>query len=228
MFRGGEVQGSGMQEHRRAGLRSAADGRKAERMARAAGQGRAIAAGLALAALGAAAAAADDSLPVFDGTGGYSVIGPYEGGLLVQDRRGPAFLCDTDIANIVLLKNCRPVLTGPQVEAYASAKAESDRQQAIAEERSRVLALPEAEFLRAGRLVLSSQGCQVDLRRSKTLSSEVLPAFAVALGIPSGLQPGMMRMTDDLFTQTLERLLRKREITFDRTTRIARLVECEQ
>ncbi len=38
----------------------------------------------------------------------------------------------------------------------------------------------------------------------------------------------MMRLTDDLFTQTLERLLRKGRITFDRSTRIARLVECEQ
>ncbi|WP_172330748.1 hypothetical protein [Mangrovicoccus sp. HB161399] len=188
---------------------------------------RALAAALAMAACGTAAAASD-GLPVFDGTAGYAVIGPYEGGLLVQDRRGPAFLCDTDIANVVLLKNCRPVLTAGQMEAYATAKAQSDRQQAVADERSRVLALPEAEFERAGRRTLSEQGCQVDLGRSAALSADVLPAFAAALGIPDELQPGMMRLTDDLFTQTLERLLRKRQITFDRATRVARLVECEQ
>ncbi|WP_138469670.1 hypothetical protein [Poseidonocella sp. HB161398] len=174
------------------------------------------------------AARAEDGLPVFDGLDGYAVIAPYEGGLLVQDRRGTAFLCGTDIANIVLLKDCRPVLTGAQVEAYSDARAEAERQGALQEERNRVLALPEAQFEQAGRKVLSSRGCQVELGRSAAMRSEVLPAFAAALGIPAELQPGLLRMTDDLFTQTLERLLRQRQITFDRATRVARLVECEQ
>ncbi|MBE3638729.1 hypothetical protein [Mangrovicoccus algicola] len=179
-------------------------------------------------AMMAAEAFSAQGLPEFDGTSGYAVIGPYEGGLLVQDRRGLAFLCDSDIANIVLLKNCRPVLSAAQVEGFAAAEAEQARQKKMLAERNRVLALPEAEFETAGRAVLSAQGCQVDLSRAAALRNHVLPDFAGRLGIPADLQPGLMQLTDDLFTQTLERLLRKRQIGFDRATRIARLVECEQ
>lgn len=176
----------------------------------------------------AAPALAEDGLPAFDGTGGYRVLGPYQDRLLVQGRAGVSFLCDTDMANIVLLTDCRPVLTPEQVDAYVAAEAEAARRSALLEERDRLLALPEAIYEQAGRRTLSAQGCQVNLNQATALRGEVLPTFADALNVPPTAQADLIRLLDDLFTQTLQRLLRKHEITYDRASRVARLVECDQ
>lgn len=183
---------------------------------------------VAVAFLGTAPVMAQDGLPVFDGTQGYRVLGPFSDGILVQNGAGLTFLCDADSANIVLLTGCRPVLTPEEVDAYVAAQAQAERRAAALEERNRLLALPEVIYERAARRTLSGQGCQVDLSRQAALRGEVLPAFATALEVPGAQQGPLLRLLDDLFTQTLERLLRKGEITYDRTTRIARLVECEQ
>lgn len=170
---------------------------------------------------------AEDGLPVFDSTEGYRVLGPFQDGLLVQDRGGLSFLCDADAANIVLLTNCRPVLTPEQLDAHVAAQAAAEHRVALLEERDRLLALPEAIYEQAGRRTLSVEGCQVNLNRTAAPRSTVLAEFATALKVPEALRSDLSRLLDDLFTQTLQRLLRKREITFDRATRIARLVECE-
>lgn len=177
--------------------------------------------------LGSSAVWAEEALPVFDGTDGYRVLGPFQDGLLVQDRAGGAFLCDVDVANIVLLTACRPVMTPEEMDARVAAQAAAERRVALLEERDRLLALPEAVYEQAGRRTLSLQGCQVNLNRTAVLRSEVLPGFAAALKVPEALRSDLTRLLDDLFTQTLQRLLRKREITFDRSTRTARLVECD-
>ncbi|MEM8555000.1 MAG: hypothetical protein AAGF71_09295 [Pseudomonadota bacterium] len=187
-----------------------------------------LSAGLCLFLTVGGSVSAEDALPSFNGTDRYRVIGPYADGLLIQTASDRTFLCDTDVANIVLLTNCRPVLTPEEVEFFVAREALLDKRSLIREERARLRDLPIALFERAARRTLSLRGCQVDLSRSTYLRRDVLPVFASELNIPDRVHDDLTGLLDQFFTETLDLLLRDGEVTYDRATAIVRLVECDQ
>lgn len=173
-------------------------------------------------------AVADEALPTFKGTERYTVLGPFQNGLLVRTTRDRSFLCDADVANIVLLTNCRPILTPEEVEFFVARDAIIDRQAAIREQRARLADLPVVLYERAARRTLSSQGCQVDISRRVYLASDILPVFASELKVPKPIQNDLTNVLEDYFVESLDVLLRKGDISYDRATNVARLLECDQ
>lgn len=182
---------------------------------------------LAVAACLAAPAVAQ-TLPVFDETQGFDVVGVLDGGDALVVRNGSSsFACEVDQRRgFVALKECWPIL-GPK------AAREADREAMSAEDREKLFLaalekLPDAAFFPAIEMTLLDFDCTFDFSEGEELFLTALAAnIASQMGHEAVLTGDAVKKIERLTDSAAEEMMKMGRIEVDRTTKTARLVGCE-
>lgn len=175
-----------------------------------------------------AAPAGAQTLPVFDETLGFEVVGVLDGGDALVVRNGSSsFACEVEKRSaFVALTECWAIL-GPK------AAREADRVAMSAEEREAVLLaamekLPDAAFFPAIEQTLMDFDCVFEFAEGEELFLTALAAnVASQMGHEADLTRDAVKRVERLTDSAAEEMMKMGRITVDRATKTARLVGCE-
>ena len=167
------------------------------------------------------------SLPMFDETAGFEVVGVADGDGLIVTNAGNAFFCQVDEGEgFLALAECWPIL-GPKAGAAAAKAAMS------AEEREETLIaalekLPDAAFFPAIELTMREAGCLVDFSTGEEPFIAAL-SFNVAkqMGHDVDLSPDAREEIGRITEGAAEAMMEMGRIIVDRSASTARLDGCE-
>lgn len=178
-----------------------------------------------------ATAATAESLPVFDETRGFDVMGVIEGTHMLVRNGGTYFACGVEEngdATYVMLTDCAPII-GPQAALEYETTTVQAQEQAVEDFLSTVGRMPEGLMAQIiGESLATFPDCSVDVRDEEALGRVVATKLAARTGFDGLLTQDIIEEVLSIGDSAAEMLLESGLVLLDRDLGIARLADCPQ